>query len=286
MNPTVDLARLETTLGSPELSRLLDALQRRIELSRPLTGGLTLASASTDERAAIDALFGRKSTRGSALRVDLDLLADTLHEAGICDDLSAAVGALRGRVVDRRAWRTLAGRLLAEAGVDAATLGRALNAVRDAWFERNPTDWLRHHAFYPGVCARVVQALDTGVHVSVVTTKAERFARALLEAAHPRLAAVPIVGREPGRAVAKPETLLRLAEAHTLRNDGADLWFVEDLLETLEAMAATPRLGRARLFLAAWGYNTLEQRAAAAMRPRLAVLSLAGFAEPFARWPS
>ena len=116
--------------------------------------------------------------------------------------------------------------------------------------------------------------------------KAERFARALLEAAHPRLAAVPIVGREPGRAVAKPETLLRLAEAHALRNDGADLWFVEDLLETLEAMAATPRLGRARLFLAAWGYNTLEQRAAAAMRPRLAVLSLAGFAEPFARWPS
>lgn len=103
MSPGVDRARLETTLGSRELARLLDALQRRIELGRPLTGGLTLASASPDERSAIDALFGRKSTRGAALRVDLDELAGALREAGICDDLSAAVSVLRGQVVDRRA---------------------------------------------------------------------------------------------------------------------------------------------------------------------------------------
>lgn len=103
MSPGVDRARLETTLGSPELSRLLDALQRRIELGRPLTGGLTLAAASSEERSAIDALFGRKSTRGAALRIDLDELAGVLREAGICDELSAAVSALRGKVVDRRA---------------------------------------------------------------------------------------------------------------------------------------------------------------------------------------
>jgi uncharacterized protein (TIGR02679 family) len=103
MSPDVDLTRLETTLGSAALSRLLDALQRRIELGRPLTGRLTLVAASSDERSAIDDLFGRKSTRGSALHIDLDELAGVLREAGICDDLSVAVSALRGKLVDRRA---------------------------------------------------------------------------------------------------------------------------------------------------------------------------------------
>jgi uncharacterized protein (TIGR02679 family) len=103
MSLRVDPSRLEATLGLPELSRLLDALQRRIELGRRLDGVLTLTAASPAERAAIDALFGRKSTRGATLRIDLDLLAGTLREAGICDELSTAVRSLRGVIVDRRA---------------------------------------------------------------------------------------------------------------------------------------------------------------------------------------
>jgi phosphoglycolate phosphatase-like HAD superfamily hydrolase len=188
-------------------------------------------------------------------------------------------------LVDRRAWLATARRLLSGAGLDAETLARALNDVRDAWFARDPADWVSHHAFYPGVCARVVQALDSGVHVVVVTTKAERFARALLAAGHSRLATLPVSGREPGRAVPKSESLLRLARAHDLADGAAELWFVEDLLETLEAVGATPGLRAARLFLAAWGYNTLEHRAAAAASDRVAVLSLADFAAPFADWP-
>jgi phosphoglycolate phosphatase-like HAD superfamily hydrolase len=188
-------------------------------------------------------------------------------------------------LVDRRAWLPAARRLLADAGLDAEALARALNEARDAWFTRDPAGWRRHHAFYPGVCARVVQALEAGVHVAVVTTKAERFARALLSAEDPRLAAVPIVGREPARPVPKPETLARLAAAHGMSEEAAGLWFVEDLLETLEAVHATPGLGATRLFLAAWGYNTLEHRAAAAAGGRIALLSLVAFRAPFATWP-
>ena len=103
MSTTVDFARLRTTLGAPELCRLVDALQRRIERGRPLGGIVTLTSASTEERTAVDALFGRKSTRGESLQVDLDLLGATLREAGICLDLGDAIEALRGRVVDERA---------------------------------------------------------------------------------------------------------------------------------------------------------------------------------------
>src|SRR5690606_15530012 len=40
---------------------------------------------------------------GDSLRLDLDFLALTLRDAGICSDLAEAVAALRGPVVDRRA---------------------------------------------------------------------------------------------------------------------------------------------------------------------------------------
>lgn len=98
----IDLARLRATLGVPELARLLDALQHRAELGRPLTGPLNLSAATPAERAAIDAIFGRQSTRGRTLRIDLDLLAATLREAGIAAGLHEALEALRGDIVDRR----------------------------------------------------------------------------------------------------------------------------------------------------------------------------------------
>jgi phosphoglycolate phosphatase-like HAD superfamily hydrolase len=188
-------------------------------------------------------------------------------------------------LVDREAWRTTARRLLEHAPVDAERLARALNAARDAWFAADPKDWLAHHAFYPGVGERVVQAIDDGVRVAVVTTKAERFARALLAARHPRLATLPIVGREPDRAVAKPESLLRLAREHALPSDARGLWFIEDMLETLELVRATPGLGAARLFLAGWGYNTLEHRAVVGSAGPIRLLSLRDVAAPFADWP-
>jgi len=187
-------------------------------------------------------------------------------------------------LVDRQAWRATARCLLDGAPVDATGLGHALNAARDAWFAADPEDWLRHHAFYPGVGARVLQALDEGVQVAIVTTKAERFARALLRSQHPRLAAVPIIGREPDRTVPKPESLLRLGREHGLPPTGAGLWFVEDMLETLELVRATSGLAEARLFLAGWGYNTLEHRASAGGTGHVGLLSLHDFAAPFGSW--
>ena len=186
---------------------------------------------------------------------------------------------------DRAAWLATARRLLDADGLPTEALGRALNGVRDAWFARDPDDWVQHNAFYPGVIARLLEVLAAGTPVAVVTTKAERFARALLAAQDASLRELPVVGREPGRTIPKPETLARLAAAHNLQPDGEGLWFVEDLLETLEAVHATPALARARLFLADWGYNTLEQRASVGSRRHVRLLSLAAWAAPFAAWP-
>jgi phosphoglycolate phosphatase-like HAD superfamily hydrolase len=188
-------------------------------------------------------------------------------------------------LIDRAAWLETARRLLEGAGVAAETLGRALNHVRDEWFARDPGDWLRHNVFYPGVVARLVQTVAEGTAVAVVTTKAERFARALLAAQDSRLEQLAIVGREPGRAIPKPESLVRLAAAHGLQGAAEGLWFVEDLLETLEAVHATPALAAARLFLAGWGYNTLQQRASVGWNRHVRLLSLGAWTTPFSSWP-
>lgn len=102
MNRGVDWDRLRATLGAPELARLIDALQRRIELGRPLSGTLRLVASKHDERAALDGILGRNATRGDALSVDLDELDATLRDARICEGLAAAIEALRGPVTDRR----------------------------------------------------------------------------------------------------------------------------------------------------------------------------------------
>ena len=98
-----DLPRLLATLGQPDLARLVDALQQRLERGRPLTGLLTLPAATPSERDAADQLLGRNVTRGDTLQIDLDFLSETLIAAGLCTSLQDAVETLRGVIIDRRA---------------------------------------------------------------------------------------------------------------------------------------------------------------------------------------
>jgi phosphoglycolate phosphatase-like HAD superfamily hydrolase len=184
---------------------------------------------------------------------------------------------------DRHAWLAAAPTWLEAGGVSAETLGRALNRVRDEWFARDAADWLAHHRFYPGVPARLVALLEGPTRAVIVTTKTERFARALLTGADTRLSALTVIGREPGQPVPKPTILRRLADHHGLGLDATGIWFVEDLLETLEATAARPDVSGVRLFLADWGYNTPADRAR--VGGRVTLLSLQQFAAPLERWP-
>jgi phosphoglycolate phosphatase-like HAD superfamily hydrolase len=186
---------------------------------------------------------------------------------------------------DRHGWLEAAPGLVKSGGVTAEALGRALNRVRDEWFARDAPDWLAHHHFYPGVAARLVALLEGPSQVVIVTTKTERFARALLIAADPRLAAITVIGREPGQPVPKPTILRRLADGKGLGAAAAGLWFVVDMLETLEATAARADVAGVRLFLADWGYNTPADRARTG-GGRIALLSLVQFAAPFDAWPA
>src|SRR5207244_1553510 len=126
---------------------------------------------------------------------------------------------------------------------------------------------------------------DEGVISVIVTTKAERFTRALLGARSERLAKIAIMGWDGDQIVPKAGCLRRLVTAHSLPSDGTGLWFVEDMLETLEKIEhAPPPLAGARLFLADWGYNTPALRDRARGSARIRVVDRTRFVGPFADW--
>lgn len=131
-----DPVRLRATLGDPALARLVDAMRRRIELSRPLTGALTLPSADETERRALDNLLGRVATRGDSLRVDLDWLADTLTAAGVCNSLREAIETLVGPVRERRAEAAAEERAWLAVRERAVTLLSGQPALR-SWAEES-----------------------------------------------------------------------------------------------------------------------------------------------------
>jgi phosphoglycolate phosphatase-like HAD superfamily hydrolase len=195
-------------------------------------------------------------------------------------------GVAESRLANRHVWLNTAKELMTEAGVSAENLGRALNRTRDEWFARDPDGWQSHHRFYPGMVARLVALADDGPRMVIVTTKAERFVRALLAAQNPGLATIEVIGREPGAPVPKPVTLRRLGDKYGVGADGSGLWFVEDMLETLETTATKPDLAGAQLFLADWGYNTPEDRASLGGSGRVRLLSLDRFAGPLEAWPA
>jgi phosphoglycolate phosphatase-like HAD superfamily hydrolase len=167
---------------------------------------------------------------------------------------------------------------LEDLGATREAAAAALDAVRDEWIADDERGWLDAHRFYPGVIERL-RALDGGpVAVYVVTTKEGRFARQLLRRQGVELPDGRVYGKEARRP--KRAILRELAGG----GDAARVWFVEDRRETLEDVKREPALAGAGLFLAAWGYNTADDREAARRDGRVVLLSLDRFCGDFARW--
>lgn len=169
---------------------------------------------------------------------------------------------------------------LARLGVAREAVAAALDGVRDAWIAADEAGWLAQHRFYPGVVERLRALAGGPVRVAVVTTKEGRFARQLLRGHGVELPAGDVLGKEARRP--KRAILRELCARDGLPAEM--LWFVEDRLAALAGAAADPALAGARLFLAAWGYNTPADREAARRAPRIRLLTLERFAGPFEAW--
>ncbi|WP_035991286.1 HAD family hydrolase [Leptolyngbya sp. KIOST-1] len=179
-------------------------------------------------------------------------------------------------ILDR--WPELIPQLLEQAGVEPATIGQAVDGVRDRWIQTDLTDWLSYQRFYPGVIDRLSQAIEAGVELVIISTKEGRFIQQLLAQGGLELPPERILGKEVRRP--KYETLRQLKAARP----GAMVWFVEDRLKALQAVQGQPDLGEVTLFLADWGYNTAADRVLAGPGSGIQGLDLARFCGPFSAW--
>ncbi len=186
-------------------------------------------------------------------------------------------------------WSKVAQSLIESEKLDAADIGKRLDAVRDEWINTDVDNWLGLHRFYPGVIDwlyRTLSAAQTSPSTSltelfIVTTKEGRFVKQLLQQYGIQLPEERIIGKECKRP--KHQTLRQLLEAFP--SEAVTLWFVEDRLKTLQSVQQQPNLEAVRLYLADWGYNTAAHRECIRRDPRIQLLSLSEFIQDFSVWP-
>ena len=122
------------------------------------------------------------------------------------------------------------------------------------------------------------EVLSSDLPVYIVSTKEGRFIKALLGQSGVDFPADKSIGIEVMRP--KYETLHLLMEKHSAPN----IWFIEDRLPALQAVAAQEDLAEVQLFLADWGYNLERDRTQARQDPRINLLSLEKVVQKFDQW--
>ena len=185
-------------------------------------------------------------------------------------------GASSAQIVEQ--WPQMALPYLAAAGLTKTQSAQALDGVRDQWIQNDLQSWLDLHRFYPGMIERVRELLAGDIPVYIISTKEGRFIKALLAQSGLDFPTAKIFGKEVKRP--KYETLRLLKEKH----DVANIWFVEDRLPALQAVAQQPDLEDVGLFLADWGYNLESDREIARQDPRIHLLSLQQVVQKFDSW--
>jgi uncharacterized protein (TIGR02679 family) len=129
MKNVSDPDRLRVLLGTKALARIRTRMRARLLRSGELKGALTIGDATAEERAEIDALFGRRPSKGR-LSIDLNELEWVLRNAGIADSLIDALEDLEGPVLAEReasraddaAWAALSSTLRTSATNDVSWL--------------------------------------------------------------------------------------------------------------------------------------------------------------------
>lgn len=179
-------------------------------------------------------------------------------------------------------WPTICQRLQTQKNISKSQLARTLDQVRDDYIKNNLDDWLGLHRFYSGVMEQLSHWLKSvsPEWLYIVTTKEGRFVQQLLKAQKVDFPLGQIIGKEIKQP--KFKTLKQLLQKHQCSS--AQLWFVEDMLTTLQSVAKQPGLQETRLFLADWGYNTPSVREFAKSQNRFNLLSLEQFSAPFSQW--
>jgi phosphoglycolate phosphatase-like HAD superfamily hydrolase len=181
-------------------------------------------------------------------------------------------------------WTAIAKQQAVTDGVTAAQLAAEIDSVRDRWITTDVKSWLAEQEFYPGIIPQLLTWLTTPLDVIIISTKEGRFIQQLLQQHNVDFTKLKILGKEVKRP--KPETLRSLlADYNSTESDStANIWFVEDRLQTLQDVRQQSDLNDVKLFLADWGYNTPAEKDTATHDPHIHLLSLQQFSQTFTRW--
>ncbi len=175
-------------------------------------------------------------------------------------------------------WANITKRILASDNLQSSEVAHKLDTLRDEWIENDLEDWMSLHRFYPGVADRIRNMIASGIKIYIVTTKEGRFAHKLLQKEGIDLPREIIFGKEAKRP--KYE-ILRELKANA---SAANIWFIEDRLNTLQLVKKQSDLDDVTLFLADWGYNTPSERLVAHNDARIHLLSLGQYSQDFSKW--
>lgn len=144
-------ARLRRLLGGEPVAWLVRRARDRLETGRPLTGTVTLSTATAEQRRAVERLTGRAARSGASLSVPLTEVDRILRDSGaapggLAEAVTRLTGPLRDRGQERAdlaaAWRA------AFASLDAAVHGRAELVRWRGWLDT--TGVVRRLAPEPG----------------------------------------------------------------------------------------------------------------------------------------
>jgi phosphoglycolate phosphatase-like HAD superfamily hydrolase len=176
-------------------------------------------------------------------------------------------------------WQAVSQQILQHDGLQPAQLSAEVDGVRDRWIAADLDSWLAEQYFYPGVVQQLQRWTESPLKVTIISTKEGRFIQQLLRKNAVDAETLQIFGKEVKQS--KPQILRTL-----IADYGEDeiVWFVEDRLQTLQAVHQQPDLQTVGLFLADWGYNLPEERASIAHDPAIQLLSLNQFGQDFSKW--
>ena len=150
--------------------------------------------------------------------------------------------------------------MVEKSGKNTDFLKKLFGETRDAWILASLDEWVRMNPLFPGI-AEKLRILDKQGPWYIVTTKQERFVTRILEFNHIQLPEHRIFGLDRNRS--KEETLIELLHHHP----GEIIYFVEDRLPTLLKVLQNDKLENIKLFFAAWGYNTAQDKLDAEQHP-------------------
>jgi phosphoglycolate phosphatase-like HAD superfamily hydrolase len=177
-------------------------------------------------------------------------------------------------------WPSILKNLLESDQLDKSLIIQNFDKVRDEWITQDLESWLALHRFYPGVIERLKQILNSSTKLYIISTKESRFTQTLLSKKGVLINPQYILGKE----VKQPKYIILRQILDQNQLNPEQIWFVEDLLKTLQLVADQPNLNNIGLFLADWGYNTQSIRNSIQNNPQIKLLSLSQFNQDFSNW--